>query len=108
MLGLLIRTSLLLVIVFAVVYAATRALRRNAHSREAGRIRQEIAKLRAGIEAGLFTQAEYTRLVGQLEADCEREGIAIPKLPARIEREPKTESAVSPSAADTETGRQQE
>lgn len=84
MLGVLIRTSLLLVVVFAVVYAATRALRRNAHSSEARRIQDEIRKLRAGIEAGLFTQAEYTRLTQKLEADCRREGIEAPKLPEHL------------------------
>lgn len=116
MFGLLFRTSLLLVIVFAVVYAATRALRRNRHSQEAERIRQDIRKLRAGIEAGLFTQAEYTRLVAKLEADCAREGLDIPSLPARIDggsgsdADPAaspSDNAGAPPAGDADAERQQ-
>lgn len=105
MFGLIVRTGILLAIVFGVVYAATRALRKNAHGREAERIRAEIRKLRAGIEQGLFTQAEYARLARQLEADCTREGIEVPALPERLpDAEGERESA--PGARDRSTDRE--
>jgi hypothetical protein len=85
MFGLLVRLVVLFAVVFGVVYGITRALRANAHSKEARRIRREIEALKVGIEQGLYTQDEYEQLAGRLKADCEREGIEVPALPEHID-----------------------
>lgn len=84
MVGLVSRLLLLCAVVFGVVYGVTRALRQHAHSKEANRILEEIRALRAGLEAGLFQQEEYVRLVQQLKADCERQGLQFPALPSEL------------------------
>lgn len=87
MTGLLIRVVVLAAVVFGVAYGITRALRANAHGKEARRIQDEIRALRAGIEQGLFDQKEYEELAQKLKQDCAREGIDVPDLPERLERE---------------------
>ncbi|MDH5673585.1 MAG: hypothetical protein OEZ06_15630 [Myxococcales bacterium] len=85
MTGLLVRLVLLAAVLFGVAYGITRALRANAHGKEAKRIQAEIRALRAGIEAGLFTQEEYRQLITKIRVDCEREGIEVPDLPERLD-----------------------
>lgn len=82
--GLLIRLTVLFAVVFGVVFGITRAVRANAHSKQARRIQDDIRALKAGIEQGLYSQPEYEVLARKLVEDCEREGIDVPSLPARI------------------------
>jgi hypothetical protein len=83
--GLFIRVVLLVAVLFGIAYGITRALRANAHSQEAKRIREEIRALREGIEQGLFDQSEYELLAKKLKDDCAREGIDVPDLPERLD-----------------------
>lgn len=84
MIGLVIRILVLCSVVFAVVYAITRALRANADSKEAARILDEIRALRATVELGVVDKEEYAVLADRIKRDCERLGIAVPDLPARL------------------------
>jgi hypothetical protein len=80
----LIRLIVLFAVVFGVVFGITRAVRANAHSKQARRIQDDIRALKTGIEQGLYSQTEYEQLARKLVADCEREGIDVPDLPDRI------------------------
>jgi hypothetical protein len=84
--GLIVRLTVLFAVVFGVIYGITRALRANAHSKEARRIQADIRALKAGIEQGLYSQHEYEQIVQKLASDCEREGIDVPNLPDRVKK----------------------
>jgi hypothetical protein len=86
MIGLIIRLLVLCSVVFAVVYAITRALRANATSKEAQRIQEEIRSLRATVELGVVDPEEYAVLADRIKRDCERLGIQVPDLPLRLPR----------------------
>lgn len=82
--GLWIRLLVLCSVVFAVVYGVTRALRANAGSKEARRIAYEIEKLREAVARGRTSAAEYAAAAERIRGDCERLGIAVPKLPPEL------------------------
>jgi hypothetical protein len=86
MIGLIIRVLVLCSVVLAVVYAITRALRANVHSKEARRIQDEIRSLRATVELGVVDAEEYAVLADRIRRDCERLGIDVPELPKRLPR----------------------
>ena len=91
MIGLIIRVLILCTVVFAVVYAITRALRANAAGKEAQRIQEEIRSLRATVELGVVDPEEYAVLADRIKRDCERLGIQVPDLPLRLPRGPRKE-----------------
>jgi len=91
MIGLLIRILVLCSIVFAIVYAITRARRVSANSREALRIQDEIRALRATVEVGVVDAEEYELLAERIRRDCERIGVPVPELPARLPPRPRKE-----------------
>ena len=89
MIGLLIRLLILCSVIFAVVYGITRALRANASSKEAARIREEIRMLRATLELGVVEPDEYAELAERIRRDCERLGVPVPELPTRMPTRPR-------------------
>lgn len=84
MIGLIVRVLLLVAVVFGVAYGITRALRQNAHSKEAKRIHDEVCALRDRIEWGQISAGEYERMANKIKAACERQGIEVPELPASL------------------------
>lgn len=84
MLGLIVRVLVLCSVVFAIVYAFTRAKKDAASSKEARRIAAEVRKLREAITHGQMAPAEYAQLVERIRSDCQRLGIAPPDLPSQL------------------------
>ncbi len=84
MLGLVIRVLVLCSVVFAVVYAVTRAIRDNAHSKQALRVAEEIRKLRESIASGEVDPVDYAAIAERIRRDCQRLGIAAPDLPSHM------------------------
>jgi uncharacterized membrane protein len=82
--GMLIRLFLMSAVVFAIVYAVTRAIRANAHSKEARRIAYEVEKLHEAIARGRMTPAEYAVIAERIRSDCKRIGVATPDLPPHL------------------------
>lgn len=92
MIGLVVRLGILLAVVFAVVYGITRAVRASASSAAAKRIQKDITALKAGLEAGLYTTAEYNDLATRIRVACDEEGIEVPELPKFVEPNKRGES----------------
>lgn len=91
MIGLTIRVLVLCTVLFAVVYALTRALRTRLQNKEIARLADEIArvademqKLRAAVQAGSVTPSEYAARVTHLRAESERLGLDVPDLPGEL------------------------
>jgi len=82
--GLWIRILLTCTVVFAIVYGVTRALRANAHSKEARRIAYEVERLHEAIARGRMTPSEYAETAERIRKDCRRLGITPPELPADL------------------------
>jgi len=82
--GLLIRILLMCTVVFAIVYGVTRALRANAHSKEARRIAYEVERLHEAIARGRMTPAEYAEISERIRSDCKQLGIEPPELPPEL------------------------
>jgi hypothetical protein len=82
--GMLIRLFLMSTVVFAIVYGVTRAMRANAHSKEARRIAYEVEKLHEAIARGRMTPAEYAAIAERIRSDCKRIGVAPPELPPNL------------------------
>ncbi|MDD9934172.1 MAG: hypothetical protein OXT09_11245 [Myxococcales bacterium] len=84
MFGLIVRIVVLAALVFGVACGISRALKNRAQSAEHKRILAKIEELRRGLEAGLYTQDEYSKLRAELDAECREAGIDVPALPERI------------------------
>lgn len=84
MIGLVIRLLILCTVVFAVVYGITRALRSSMHSKESGRIAEEIRALRQLIQLGEIDPTEYAVIANRIRKDCQRLGIDVPELPMHL------------------------
>ncbi len=92
MISLIVRLGVLLAVVFGVAYAVTRAFRQSAHGRAARRIQADVTALKQGLEAGLYSDAEYRNLSSKIRIACEREGIEVPELPEFIHPNEREES----------------
>jgi len=86
MVGLVIRILVLCSVVFAVVYAITRALRMNANSKQAEQILEEVRKLRLAVEQGSVNAEDYAVVADRIRRDCARLGIDAPDLPERLQK----------------------
>lgn len=84
MFGLIIRVALLAAVAFGVAFGISRALKSRAQARANERILGKIDALRAGLEAGLYSQDDYDRLRADLEDECRRLGGPVPRLPKHI------------------------
>jgi uncharacterized membrane protein len=84
MIGLVIRILVLCSVVFAVVYAITRALRSGANSKQAEQIIAEVKKLRLAVEQGDIDAEEYAVVADRIRRDCARLGIEAPDFPERL------------------------
>jgi hypothetical protein len=94
--GLIIRVLVLCTVVFAVVYALTRALRTRLQNKEIARVAEQVArvadeveKLRRAVQAGSVSSTEYAASVMRLRADCERLGLDAPDLPGELPPPPR-------------------
>jgi uncharacterized membrane protein len=82
--GLVIRILVLCSVVFAVVFAITRAMRTRVQSSEATRITDEIKKLRTLLQLGEMDATEYAVIAHRIRKDCKRLGIETPDLPLEL------------------------
>jgi hypothetical protein len=89
--GLIIRVLVLCSVVFAVVYAVTRALRTRLQNKEIsraadeiGRMADEIKKLRQLVEHGMVGPDEYAATSARIRENCERLGLDVPDLPSEL------------------------
>lgn len=91
MVGLVIRVLVLCSVVFAVVYAVTRALRTRLQNKEIaraadeiGRVADEIKKLRQLVEHGMVGPDEYAATATRIHETAQRLGLDTPDLPREL------------------------
>lgn len=98
MIGLTIRVLVLCTVVFAIVYAITRALRTRLSDKEIERVADEIArvgdeiqKLRDAVQTNRVSPTQYAETAARLRAEAERLGLDTSDLPGELPLGPPKE-----------------
>jgi hypothetical protein len=86
MIGFLIRILVLCSVVFAVVYAFTRAKRSRVQQAQVRRLEEEIRQLRAAVDSRSVDAEDFAVRSDRIRRAAEHLGVDVSDLPARLPR----------------------